>query len=252
MTACTSSLGSFYDEVLRELIAAMGAALFFGNLYALVRRRRDADRIARHAPSRAAAPAARCARQAKPGGEARARAGAGRSHRRVHGARLRRDDRGHRVAVDVSRYHVETTAVAAAPIDVVWARVRRHHHVVAVGSVGRDRRCERDGVPAPDGVGALRRFRRGRRVHTEEVVAFDAPRRLAYEVREGLPVRDYHAEVTLEPVGGGTRIRWVSDFDGANPIGGWVTYQVLRAVLPRHRAPTRARRPRADACGASS
>ena len=38
-------LGTFYDEVLRELIAAMGAALFFGNLYALLRRNRDADRI---------------------------------------------------------------------------------------------------------------------------------------------------------------------------------------------------------------
>ena len=38
-------LGSFYDEVLRELIAAMGAALFFGNLYALLRRGRDADRV---------------------------------------------------------------------------------------------------------------------------------------------------------------------------------------------------------------
>ena len=39
-------LGSFYDEVLRELIAAMGAALFFGNLYALLRRHRDSDRVA--------------------------------------------------------------------------------------------------------------------------------------------------------------------------------------------------------------
>jgi hypothetical protein len=39
-------LASFYDEVLRELITAMGAALFFGNLYALVRRSHDADRIA--------------------------------------------------------------------------------------------------------------------------------------------------------------------------------------------------------------
>jgi hypothetical protein len=38
-------LGSFYDEVLRELIAAMGAALFFGNLWALLRRGHDADRI---------------------------------------------------------------------------------------------------------------------------------------------------------------------------------------------------------------
>jgi hypothetical protein len=39
-------LGSFYDEVLRELIAAMGAALFFGNLYALARRHWDEDRVA--------------------------------------------------------------------------------------------------------------------------------------------------------------------------------------------------------------
>jgi hypothetical protein len=32
---------SFYDEVLRELLAAVGAALFIGNLLALLRRRRD-------------------------------------------------------------------------------------------------------------------------------------------------------------------------------------------------------------------
>ncbi len=38
-------VANFYDEVLRELIAAMGAALFFGNLYALARRGRDADRV---------------------------------------------------------------------------------------------------------------------------------------------------------------------------------------------------------------
>jgi hypothetical protein len=46
MTPVHVVLGSFYDEVLRELIAAMGAALFFGNLYALLRRHRDADRVA--------------------------------------------------------------------------------------------------------------------------------------------------------------------------------------------------------------
>ena len=39
---------SFYDEVLRELIAAIGAALFIGNLVALVRRR--------SAPARSANP----------------------------------------------------------------------------------------------------------------------------------------------------------------------------------------------------
>jgi hypothetical protein len=38
---------SFYDEVLRELIVALGAALAFGNGLALVRRRRDAQARAR-------------------------------------------------------------------------------------------------------------------------------------------------------------------------------------------------------------
>jgi len=33
----------FYDEVLRELLVAMGAALFVGNLVALVRRRAPAS-----------------------------------------------------------------------------------------------------------------------------------------------------------------------------------------------------------------
>ena len=131
----------------------------------------------------------------------------------------------------MSRYHVETTTVAAAPIDVVWARVADITTWSEWGQWDETTRA-RDGVPAPDGVGALRRYRRGRRVHTEEVVAFEPPARLAYEVRNGLPVSEYHAEVTLEPVGGGTRIRWVSDFDGANPVGGWFVYQVLRRFFP--------------------
>jgi hypothetical protein len=44
---------SFYDEVLRELVAALGAALFFANGLALVRRRSDARRSARHTVARA-------------------------------------------------------------------------------------------------------------------------------------------------------------------------------------------------------
>jgi hypothetical protein len=34
-----------YDEILRELITAVGAALFVANLWALVRRPQDADRV---------------------------------------------------------------------------------------------------------------------------------------------------------------------------------------------------------------
>jgi hypothetical protein len=37
---------SFYDEVLRELVLALGAALFLANAFALVRRRADAREAA--------------------------------------------------------------------------------------------------------------------------------------------------------------------------------------------------------------
>ncbi len=45
----------FYDDVLRELILALGAALFLANAFALVRRRVDAraaaaQHVARHRP----------------------------------------------------------------------------------------------------------------------------------------------------------------------------------------------------------
>ncbi len=38
--------GSFYDSVLRELVAALGGALFAANALALYRRRADAQRAA--------------------------------------------------------------------------------------------------------------------------------------------------------------------------------------------------------------
>jgi hypothetical protein len=43
---------SFYDEVFRELVAAVGAALFIGNVLALVRRRSDARRAAQRTVAR--------------------------------------------------------------------------------------------------------------------------------------------------------------------------------------------------------
>jgi len=39
---------SFYDEVMRELVLAIGGALFFANALALARRKSDASRAASH------------------------------------------------------------------------------------------------------------------------------------------------------------------------------------------------------------
>jgi len=46
------SSGGFYDEVLRELLFALGGALFIANAFALYRRRADAQAAARRTVAR--------------------------------------------------------------------------------------------------------------------------------------------------------------------------------------------------------
>jgi len=43
---------SFYDEVLRELVLALGGALFIANAFALLRRRHDSEHADAHSPAR--------------------------------------------------------------------------------------------------------------------------------------------------------------------------------------------------------
>jgi hypothetical protein len=93
-------------------------------------------------------------------------------------------------------------------------------------------RLEREGGPVADGVGALRVFGTGPVNSYEEVVAFDAPRHLAYELRRGMPIDGYRADVRLEPDGSGTQIRWASTFDRARVPGtAWFFRWFLRTFV---------------------
>ena len=92
---------------------------------------------------------------------------------------------------------------------------------------------EREGDPAPDGVGAVRHFTRFGVGSREEVVAWDPPRHLAYRILSGFPVRNYLADVTLTPEGDGTRIDWTGSFDPKLPGSGPVLDAVLRRLMQR-------------------
>jgi len=94
-----------------------------------------------------------------------------------------------------------------------------------------DTRLVREGAPTPDGVGAIRHFGRAGGSSREEVVVFDPPRHLAYVLLRGLPIVNYRADVTLEPDGGGTRIRWHSRFDTKYPGTGAPMRAFLRRFL---------------------
>jgi Polyketide cyclase / dehydrase and lipid transport len=90
---------------------------------------------------------------------------------------------------------------------------------------------ERPGKPDIQGVDAIRRFRRGRYTTRERVTAFEPARRLGYELLSGIPVRDYRAEVTLEPDLDGTLITWRSSFRGRFPIPAGVVQRGLQAFI---------------------
>jgi uncharacterized protein YndB with AHSA1/START domain len=86
---------------------------------------------------------------------------------------------------------------------------------------------EREGTPAPHGLGAVRRIRVGRLRSTETVLAFEPPHRFAYDYIGTLPFKQYRAEVTLTPNGTGTLIDWESRFTAKYPL----TTGVLRRVV---------------------
>jgi len=90
---------------------------------------------------------------------------------------------------------------------------------------------DRPGARGP--VGEIRRFQTGRTTSVEEVVEVDPDRRLSYILLSGLPLRDYRADIELEPEADGTTIRWQSRFHPARPGTGWLYRLILRRFLQR-------------------
>jgi hypothetical protein len=89
--------------------------------------------------------------------------------------------------------------LADAPTWSSWSRLTRAE-------------LEQEGDPAPNGVGAIRRFGVGPGISREQVVAFEPPHHLGYVLLSGLPVLGYRADVRLTPDGDGTLITWRSTF----------------------------------------
>jgi uncharacterized protein YndB with AHSA1/START domain len=124
---------------------------------------------------------------------------------------------------------------SAAPPERVWALL------ADVTTWPRWADFDEASVESGSGLGELRAFRRGRTRTSERVTVFEPPRRLGYDLVSGIPIRDYHADVTLTPENGGTDIRWHSTFKTKVPGTGWL----IRHSLQRFVADTAERLARA-------
>lgn len=118
----------------------------------------------------------------------------------------------------------------AAPPEVVFD-VLTDHRLYSELTPLRRSELEREGEPAPNGVGAVRRLTAVGPPMREEVVAYERPRRFSYKVLSGLPVRDHLGTVSLEAEGAGTKMTYALRTTPTLPlVGGLVVMGAKRAI----------------------
>lgn len=117
------------------------------------------------------------------------------------------------------RQRIEARATTTAPPAVVHALLRDGAAWPEWSPLGTFE-LERPGEDEREGVGAIRVFRTGRVTSREQIVELVPDRRLSYVLLSGLAIRDYRADVDLEPDGEGTVIRWRSSFRAQVPGSG--------------------------------
>ena len=90
---------------------------------------------------------------------------------------------------------------------------------------------EREGDPAPGGVGAIRKLGRWPVFGREEIVVSEPPSHHGYTTLSGNPVRNYRADVRLTPDGDGTLIAWSATFDPLVPATGRLLEATYRRLI---------------------
>jgi hypothetical protein len=92
---------------------------------------------------------------------------------------------------------------------------------------------ERQGDPAPGGIGAVRKVGTWPFLVREQTVEYEQDRRHVYElIGPPTPAKDYRAEAVFTPNdAGGTDLRWSGSFTEAIPGTGPVMRTLLRGAI---------------------
>jgi uncharacterized protein YndB with AHSA1/START domain len=119
----------------------------------------------------------------------------------------------------------------AAPPEIVFDVLTDHRRYTEITPLRRAE-LEREGEPAPNGLGAIRVLSAmpGPPMR-EEVIAYEPPRRFSYTILSGLPFRDHIGTVELEARDGGTEVTYAVKTTPTIPFAGPVLMAGLKKAI---------------------
>jgi hypothetical protein len=115
----------------------------------------------------------------------------------------------------------------SAPVDVVWEVLSDHRGYARITPL-RAVELEREGEPAPNGVGAIRVLRMIGPAIREEVVEYEPNSRLVYKLISGAPVRDHVGTIVLTANGASTHMSYKVDTTPTVPVIGGLVAAISR------------------------
>lgn len=117
-----------------------------------------------------------------------------------------------------------------APPEVVFDVLTDHRRYAEMTAL-RKSVLEREGEPAPNGVGSIRVLSAVGPPMREETIVYERPSRFSYKILSGLPVRDHVGTASLEPSGNGTKVTYAVHTTPTLPVvGGAVVAAVKLAI----------------------
>ncbi len=120
----------------------------------------------------------------------------------------------------------------AAPIEVVFDVLTDHAGYAKILPL-RSATLEREGDPAPNGVGAIRVLSAVGPPIREEVTEYVRPTRFSYTALSGVPAKEHGGTVELSPNGTGTAITYRVTTVPRPPLPEFVLVAIMRQVIGR-------------------
>lgn len=115
----------------------------------------------------------------------------------------------------------------AAPPETVFEVLTNHRRYAEITPL-RGARLEREGDPAPNGVGSIRVLSAVGPALREETIAYEPPTRFSYKLLSGLPVRNHVGTVELRPRDGGTAVVYAVRTEPTLPLAGAAVVAVVK------------------------